>query len=78
MFFGCINVKYVLSGCTYTTEVVEKDTSTPVLETEYESGQTVVCDVIRVADEPFSLACTYDTGNYPLEGGKRNNGSKGL
>ena len=56
-----------LSGCTYTAEVVEKDTSTPVMETEYESGQTVVCDVIRVADEPFSLACTYDTGDYLLD-----------
>ena len=56
-----------LSGCTVTTEVVEEDVSTPVLESEYESGQTMVSDVISVTGEPFSLVCMYDTGDYSLD-----------
>lgn len=56
-----------LTGCTYTTEVVEKDTSSIVIEESYESGQTQVTDEIKIKDEPFSLICTYDMGEYPLK-----------
>lgn len=55
-----------LAGCTYTEEVVEQDTETVALESDFESGQTKVLDTISVEGEPFSLVCQYDTGDTPL------------
>ena len=52
---------------TYTEEVVEEDTTTVELETDYETGQTMVVDEIPVEGEDFLLVCTYDTGDYPLD-----------
>lgn len=57
----------LLTGCTYTEEIVEEDTETIVLESNYENGQTSVTDEINIPGEPFTLLCTYDTGNYPLD-----------
>lgn len=56
-----------LTGCTYTAEAVAEDTETVALTTDYETGQTKVTDEIEIAGEPFSLVCTYDTGDYPLD-----------
>lgn len=56
----------VLTGCTYTEEVVEKDETTIRLEDNYETGQTGVTDKIDIDGESFQLICQYDTGDYPL------------
>lgn len=57
----------MLEGCTYTSEAVERDTETAVIESNYDTGQTQVADEIAVRGEPFMLVCTYDTGDYPLD-----------
>lgn len=70
----------LLGACTYESEKLDVEGSktntsstdeTVVLGEADESGeeqpdQTVVVDEIPVAGEDFSLICTYDTGDYPL------------
>lgn len=66
----CIITTLCLAGCTYTSEVVDNEltenTTTTVLEPMYEDGQTSVTEKIAIPGESFSLVCTYDTGDYPL------------
>lgn len=60
-----------MSGCTYTKEVVERETGTLSFEksisTEFGKNQTSVSETIPISNEPFDLVCTYDTKDYPLE-----------
>lgn len=60
-----------ICGCSYEREVVERETGAlsfeNVITSEFESNQTSVSETIPISNEPFSLVCTYDTKDYPLE-----------
>lgn len=56
-----------LTGCQVTSEVVDVDTKTVTIESDYETGQTQIIDIVPVPGETFSIKCTYDTGDYALE-----------
>lgn len=62
-----LTMMLALAGCTYTDEYVPVDTNTATLETDFETGQTSVTEEIPIVGENFSLVCTYDTGDYPLD-----------
>lgn len=69
----CITTMLCLAGCTMTTEVVNNEltdgttsTTTAVLEPIFGDEQTSVTEIIPIDGENFSLVCTYDTGDYPL------------
>lgn len=61
---------FMCTGCGLTVEreVVERDTETLQLNIEqmHEDGVTSVNEEISIDGEPFSIICTYDTGNYDL------------
>ena len=69
----CIITTLCLAGCTMTTEVVNNElteesasNTTAVLKPIFGDEQTAVTETIPVDGENFSLVCTYDTGDYPL------------
>lgn len=64
----------ILSGCTYESTVLEKDTETDMIsidENNTEEGENInvpsLTQELNVEDENFSLICTYDTGDYNLD-----------
>ena len=63
-----------LTGCssndyTYTTMEIENELEKEnmvIMQEIYQNGQTAVKEIIDIPGEPFSLVCTYDTGDLPL------------
>lgn len=54
-------------GCSYETEVVEKDRLTDALSVGENAEIPSLRQELEVVDEDFSLFCVYDTGKYDLE-----------
>lgn len=58
------------TGCEHTIEVVEKDTTTDMMQvnddTDISIGIPSLTQELSVEDESFKLLCEYNTGSYPI------------